>query len=158
MKYKFNLKKTSVTLIAVFTLFFAVQYIFSRDYTVLFFALCCFSATALISLFIYLLFLLDNRYRFNYVNADELSEETKEKIIEEDIKENQKTQKNSQFKETLYSIIFTQIYIIAFFELLLIIHFMITDIQNINKLFINTFPALLALIIAVSDIFKKIKK
>ena len=48
--------------------------------------------------------------------------------------------------------------ILGLFELLLIIHFIITDIDNINKLLINTFPALFALIITVSDIIKRLKK
>ena len=88
----------------------------------------------------------------------ELSDETKEKIIKENIKETKETQKNNHLKEILYNIIFKQIYILGLFELLLIIHFIITDIDNINKLLINTFPALFALIITVSDIIKRLKK
>ena len=158
MKYRFNLKNTAVTLIAVFTIFFFSEYIFSRDYNILFFAVCFFSCLVLICLFIYLLLLFDNRYRLTYANADELSDETKEKIIKENIKETKETQKNNHLKEILYNIIFKQIYILGLFELLLIIHFIITDIDNINKLLINTFPALFALIITVSDIIKRLKK
>ena len=61
MKYRFNLKNTAVTLIAVFTIFFLAEYIFRRDYNILFFAVCFFSCLVLICLFIYLLLLFDNR-------------------------------------------------------------------------------------------------
>lgn len=158
MKYKFNFKNTAITLIAVFTLFFLAEYLFNREYKILFFAVCFFSVTVLICLFIYLLLLFDNRYRLTYADADELSDETKAKIIKENIKDTKETQKNNHLKEMLYVIIYRQIYVLGFFELLLIIHFMITDMENINKLLINTFPALFALIIAVTDILKKISK
>ena len=158
MKHKFNLKKTIITLIAVFTIFFLAEYLFNREYKILFFAVCFFSVTVLICLFIYLLLLFDNRYRLTYADADELSDETKAKIIKENIKEIKETQKNNNLKEMLYIIIYRQIYVLGFFELLLIIHFIITDMENINKLLINTFPALFALIIAVTDILKKISK
>lgn len=158
MKYKFNLKNTAVTLIAVFTIFFIAEYLYSREYIIFFFAVLFFSVTVLICLFIYLLLLFDNRYRLTYANADELSDETKSKIIKESIKENKENQKNSHLKEILYIIIYRQIYILSFFELLLIIHFLITDIESINKLLINTFPALFALIITIRDIIKKIRK
>lgn len=158
MKYKFNLNNTAVALIAVFTLFFLAEYLFNREYKILFFAVCFFSVTVLICLFIYLLLLFDNRYRLTYADADELSDETKAKIIKENIKETKETQKNSHLKEILYIIIYRQIYVLGFFELLLIIHFIITDMEKINKLLINTFPALFALIIAVTDILKKISK
>lgn len=158
MKYKFNLNNTAVALIAVFTIFFLAEYLFNREYKILFFAVCFFSCLVLVCLFIYLLFLFDNRYRLTYADADELSDETKAKIIKENIKETKETQKNSHLKEILYIIIYRQIYVLGFFELLLIIHFIITDMENINKLLINTFPALFALIIAVTDILKKISK
>lgn len=158
MKYKFNLKNTIITLIAVFTIFFLAEYLFNREYKILFFAVCFFSVTVLICLFIYLLLLFDNRYRLTYADADELSDETKAKIIKENIKEIKETQKNNNLKEMLYIIIYRQIYVLGFFELLLIIHFIITDMEKINKLLINTFPALFALIITVNDIFKKIRK
>lgn len=158
MKYKFNFKNTAITLIAVFTIFFLAEYLFNREYKILFFAVCFFSVTVLICLFIYLLLLFDNRYRLTYADADELSDETKAKIIKENIKETKETQKNSHLKEILYIIIYRQIYVLGFFELLLIIHFIITDMEKINKLLINTFPALFALIITVNDIFKKIRK
>ncbi len=158
MKYKFNFKNISVTLIAVFTIFFITQYIFSKDWTVLLFAVCCFSITVLISLFIYLLLLFDNKYRLTYANADELCDETKTKIIKENIQEAKENKKNKYLKDVLYTIIFKQIYILGFFELLLIIHFLIKDIDNINKLLVNTFPAIFALIIAITDIIKKVKK
>ena len=158
MKHKFNLKNTIITLIAVFTIFFLAEYLFNREYKILFFAVCFFSVTVLICLFIYLLLLFDNRYRLTYADADELSDETKAKIIKENIKDTKETQKNNHLKEMLYVIIYRQIYVLGFFELLLIIHFMITDMENINKLLINTFPALFALIIAVTDILKKISK
>ena len=158
MKYKFNLNNTAVALIAVFTIFFLAEYLFNREYKILFFAVCFFSCLVLVCLFIYLLFLFDNRYRLTYADADELSDETKAKIIKENIKDTKETQKNSHLKEILYIIIYRQIYVLGFFELLLIIHFMITDMENINKLLINTFPALFALIIAVTDILKKIRK
>ena len=83
MKYKFNFKNTAITLIAVFTLFFLAEYLFNREYKILFFAVCFFSVTVLICLFIYLLLLFDNRYRLTYADADELSDETKAKIIKE---------------------------------------------------------------------------
>lgn len=158
MKYKFNLKNTAVTLIAVFTIFFLAEYIFRRDYTVLFVAVCFFSCLVLICLFIYLLLLFDNRYRLTYADADELSDDTKAKIIKENIKETKETQKNNHLKEMMYIIIYRQIYVLGFFELLLIIHFLLTDIESINKLLINTFPALFALIITAGDIIKKIRK
>lgn len=158
MKYKFNFKNTAITLIAVFTLFFLAEYLFNREYKILFFAVCFFSVTVLICLFIYLLLLFDNRYRLTYADADELSDETKAKIIKENIKDTKETQKNNHLKEMLYVIIYRQIYVLGFFELLLIIHFIITDMESINKLLINTFPALFALIIAVTDILKKISK
>lgn len=158
MKYKFNFKNTAITLIAVFTLFFMAEYLFNREYKILFFAVCFFSVTVLICLFIYLLLLFDNRYRLTYADADELSDETKAKIIKENIKDTKETQKNNHLKEMLYVIIYRQIYVLGFFELLLIIHFLLTDMENINKLLINTFPALFALIIAVTDILKKISK
>lgn len=158
MKYRFNLKNTAVTLIAVFTIFFLAEYIFRRDYTILFIAVCFFSCLVLICLFIYLLLLFDNRYRLTYADADELSDDTKAKIIKENIKETKETQKNNHLKEIIYIIIYRQIYVLGFFELLLIIHFLLTDIENINKLLINTFPALFALIITVTDIIKKIRK
>ena len=158
MKYKFNLNNTAVALIAVFTIFFLAEYLFNREYKILFFAVCFFSCLVLVCLFIYLLFLFDNRYRLTYADADELSDETKAKIIKENIKETKETQKNSHLKEILYIIIYRQIYVLGFFELLLIIHFIITDMESINKLLINTFPALFALIITVNDIFKKIRK
>ena len=85
MKYRFNLKNTAVTLIAVFTIFFLAEYIFRRDYTVLFVAVCFFSCLVLICLFIYLLLLFDNRYRLTYADADALSDDTKAKIIKENI-------------------------------------------------------------------------
>lgn len=158
MKYRFNLKNTAVTLIAVFTIFFLAEYIFRRDYTILFIAVCFFSCLVLICLFIYLLLLFDNRYRLTYADADELSDDTKAKIIKENIKETKETQKNNHLKEIIYIIIYRQIYVLGFFELLLIIHFLLTDIENFNKLLINTFPALFALIITVTDIIKKIRK
>ena len=158
MKHKFNLKNTAVTLIAVFTIFFLAEYIFRRDYTILFVAVCFFSCLVLICLFIYLLLLFDNRYRLTYADADELSDDIKAKIIKENIKEEKETQKNNHLKEMIYIIIYRQIYVLGFFELLLIIHFLLTDIENINKLLINTFPALFALIITVTDIIKKIRK
>ena len=158
MKYKFNLNNTAGALIAVFTLFFLAEYLFNREYKILFFAVCFFSVTVLICLFIYLLLLFDNRYRLTYADADELSDETKAKIIKENIKDTKETKKNNHLKEMLYVIIYRQIYVLGFFELLLIIHFIITDMENINKLLINTFPALFALIIAVTDILKKISK
>ncbi|MDE7315075.1 MAG: hypothetical protein K2N11_05155 [Mucispirillum sp.] len=158
MKHKFNLKNTAVTIIAVFTIFFLAEYIFRRDYTILFVAVCFFSCLVLICLFIYLLLLFDNRYRLTYADADELSDDTKAKIIKENIKETKETQKNNHLKEMIYIIIYRQIYVLGFFELLLIIHFLLTDIENINKLLINTFPALFALIITVTDIIKKIRK
>ena len=158
MKYKFNFKNTAITLIAVFTLFFLAEYLFNREYKILFFAVCFFSVTVLICLFIYLLLLFDNRYSLTYADADELSDETKAKIIKENIKDTKETQKNNHLKEMLYVIIYRQIYVLGFFELLLIIHFLLTDMENINKLLINTFPALFALIIAVTDILKKISK
>lgn len=158
MKYKFNLNNTAFALIAVFTIFFLAEYLFNREYKILFFAVCFFSCLVLVCLFIYLLFLFDNRYRLTYADADELSDETKAKIIKENIKETKETQKNSHLKEILYIIIYRQIYVLGFFELLLIIHFIITDMEKINKLLINTFPALFALIIAVTDILKKISK
>lgn len=158
MKYRFNLKNTAVTLIAVFTIFFLAEYIFRRDYTILFIAVCFFSCLVLICLFIYLLLLFDNRYRLTYADADELSDDIKAKIIKENIKEEKETQKNNHLKEIIYIIIYRQIYVLGFFELLLIIHFLLTDIENINKLLINTFPALFALIITVTDIIKKIRK
>lgn len=158
MKHKFNLKNTAVTLTAVFTIFFLAEYLFSREYNILFFAVCFFSVTVLICLFIYFLLLFDNRYRLTYADADELSDETKEKIIKENIKEAKETQKNNHLKEMLYIIIYRQVYILGFFELLLIIHFLLADKGSINKLLINTFPALLALIISITDIIKKFRK
>ncbi len=158
MRLKFNLKNTIITLIAVFTIFFLAEYIFSREYSILYFAVCFFSCLVLICLFIYLLLLFDNRYRLTYANADELSDETKSKIIKENISETKETQKNNYLKDILYIIIYKQIYVLGFFELLLIIHFFITDIESINKLLINTFPALFALIIAATEIIKKIRK
>lgn len=158
MRLKFNLKNTIITLIAVFTIFFLAEYIFSREYSILYFAVCFFSCLVLICLFIYLLLLFDNRYRLTYANADELSDETKSKIIKENISETKETQKNNYLKDILYIIIYKQIYVLGFFELLLIIHFFITDIESINKMLINTFPALFALIIAATEIIKKIRK
>lgn len=158
MKHKFNLKKTVFALTAVFTIFFIAEYLFSREYKILFLAVCFFSVTVLICLFIYFLLLFDNRYKLTYADADELSDETKAKIIKENIKEVKETQKNNNLKEMLYIIIYRQVYILGFFELLLIIHFLLTDKESINKLLINTFPALLALIISITDIIKKFKK
>ena len=158
MKHKFNLKKTVFALTAVFTIFFIAEYLFSREYKILFLAVCFFSVTVLICLFIYCLLLFDNRYKLTYADADELSDETKAKIIKENIKEIKETQKNNNLKEMLYIIIYRQVYILGFFELLLIIHFLLTDKESINKLLINTFPALLALIISITDIIKKFKK
>lgn len=158
MKHKFNLKKTVFALTAVFTIFFIAEYLFSREYKILFLAVCFFSVTVLICLFIYFLLLFDNRYKLTYADADELSDETKAKIIKENIKEIKETQKNNNLKEMLYIIIYRQVYILGFFELLLIIHFLLTDKESINKLLINTFPALLALIITVTDILKKFRK
>ncbi len=158
MKHKFNLKKTVFALTAVFTIFFIAEYLFSREYKILFLAVCFFSVTVLICLFIYFLLLFDNRYKLTYADADELSDETKAKIIKENIKEIKETQKNNNLKEMLYIIIYRQVYILGFFELLLIIHFLLTDKESINKLLINTFPALLALIISITDIIKKFKK
>lgn len=158
MKHKFNLKKTVFALTAVFTIFFIAEYLFSREYKILFLAVCFFSVTVLICLFIYFLLLFDNRYKLTYADADELSDETKAKIIKENIKEIKETQKNNNLKEMLYIIIYRQVYILSFFELLLIIHFLLTDKESINKLLINTLPALLALIISITDIIKKFKK
>lgn len=158
MKHKFNLKKTVFALTAVFTIFFIAEYLFSREYKILFLAVCFFSVIVLICLFIYFLLLFDNRYKLTYADADELSDETKAKIIKENIKEIKETQKNNNLKEMLYIIIYRQVYILGFFELLLIIHFLLTDKESINKLLINTFPALLALIISITDIIKKFKK
>ncbi len=158
MKHKFNLKKTVFALTAVFTIFFITEYLFSREYKILFLAVCFFSVTVLICLFIYFLLLFDNRYKLTYADADELSDETKAKIIKENIKEIKETQKNNNLKEMLYIIIYRQVYILGFFELLLIIHFLLTDKESINKLLINTFPALFALIISITDIIKKFKK
>lgn len=158
MKHKFNLKKTVFALTAVFTIFFIAEYLFSREYKILFLAVCFFSVIVLICLFIYFLLLFDNRYKLTYADADELSDETKAKIIKENIKEIKETQKNNNLKEMLYIIIYRQVYILGFFELLLIIHFLLTDKESINKLLINTFLALLALIISITDIIKKFKK
>ena len=88
-----------------------------------------------------------------YINGELLSI-----IIKENIKETKETQNNNHLKEMMYIIIYRQIYVLGFFELLLIIHFLLTDIENINKLLINTFPALFALIITAGDIIKKIRK
>ena len=79
-------------------------------------------------------------------------------LIKEDIKEIKEVQKINYYKKLLYAIIYRFIYILGLFELIIIIHFLITDIDNLNKILVNTFPAFLALIIAVADIFKKIKK
>ncbi len=158
MNNKFNLKNTVFALTAILTIFFIAEYIYSKDYSILLLAVIIFSALVLICLFIYLLLLFDNRYKLTYADADELSDETKEKIIKEDIKEIKEVQKINYYKKLLYAIIYRFIYILGLFELIIIIHVLITDIDNINKILVNTFPAFLALIIAVTDIFKKLKK
>ena len=81
MNNKFNLKNTIFALTAILTIFFIAEYIYSKDYSILLLAVIIFSALVLICLFIYLLLLFDNRYKLTYADADELSDETKEKII-----------------------------------------------------------------------------
>ena len=97
MNNKFNFKNTIFALTAILTIFFIAEYIYSKDYSILLLAVIIFSALVLICLFIYLLLLFDNRYKLTYADADELSDETKEKIIKEEIKEqdSEKTKKKS---------------------------------------------------------------
>lgn len=158
MNNKFNLKNTVFALTAILTIFFTAEYIYSKDYSILLLAVIVFSAIVLVCLFIYLLLLFDNRYKLTYADADELSDETKEKIIKEDIKEIKEVQKINYYKKLLYAVIYRLIYILGLFELIIISHVLITDTDNINRILANTFPAFLALIIAVADIFKKIRK
>ena len=65
---------------------------------------------------------------------------------------------NKNLKHFLYSLIHKQLYYLSFFEVIIIIHYIMTDISLLNKILIYTFPAFFALIITIVDIYKKIMK
>ena len=91
-----------------------------------------------------------------YLN--EVSDDTKNKIIKEQIQENKENEKNKTFKHFLYQLIYKLLYYLSFFEVLIIIHYIIKDISLLNKILVYTFPAFFALIITIVDIYKKIMK
>ena len=100
----------------------------------------------------------DFRLKLRYVNLDEVSDETKDKIIKEQSQENKENEKNKLLKQFLYNLIYKQIYALSLFEVLIIIHYVITDISLLNKILIYTFPAFFALIVTLVNLFKTLIK
>ena len=100
----------------------------------------------------------DFRLKLRYVSLDEVSDETKAKIIKEQLQENKENEKNKLLKQFLYNLIYKQIYALSLFEVLIIIHYLITDISLLNKILTYTFPAFFALIITLVNLFKTLIK
>lgn len=155
---RITIKNVTTTLIAILIIFSLVQYLYRRDVSILLLDIILFCTTISISLFIYFLLYFDNRCKLTYTNINELSDDMREKIIKEDIRDIKESQKINDLKEVFCYFIIKQIHILGFFELLLIIHYLFTDTDNINKILISTFPAFFALIISVADIIKKLKR
>lgn len=154
MKYKMSLN----LLIIVLLLYFSIKYIISKDEVVLFYGLITFSLTTFISMVIYAILFFDFRLRLRYVSLNEVSDETKNKIIKEQIQENKENEKNRQSKLFLYNLIYKQIYALAFVEIFIIFHYAVTDITLLNKVLIYTFPAFFALIITIVNLIKSLSK
>ena len=79
MKYKISLN----LLIFIFLIYFSVKYIILKDEVMLFYGLITFSLSSFISIIIYMILFFDFRLKLRYVNLDEVSDETKDKIIKE---------------------------------------------------------------------------
>lgn len=154
MKYKISLN----LLIIVLLLYFSIKYIISKDEVVLFYGLITFSLSTFISIVIYIILFFDFHLKLKYVSLNEVSEETKDKIIKEQMQENKESEKNKQSKQFLYNLIYKQIYALAFMEIFIIFHYIITDISLLNKVLIYTFPAFFALIITIVNLLKALSK
>ncbi len=154
MKYKISLN----LLIFIFLIYFSVKYIILKDEVMLFYGLITFSLSSFISIIIYMILFFDFRLKLRYVSLDEVSDETKAKIIKEQLQENKENEKNKLLKQFLYNLIYKQIYALSLFEVLIIIHYVITDISLLNKILTYTFPAFFALIITLVNLFKALIK
>lgn len=154
MKYKISLN----LLIIGFIIYFSAKYIILQDEGMLFYGLITFSLSTFISMIIYMILFFDFRLKLRYVSLDEVCDETKEKIIKEQYQENKENEKNKLLKQFIYSLIYKQIYSLSLFEILIIIHYVITDIALLNKILIYTFPAFFALIITLVNLFKTLIK
>ena len=154
MKYKISLN----LLIFIFLIYFSAKYIILKDEVMLFYGLITFSLSSFISIIIYMILFFDFRLKLRYVSLDEVSDETKAKIIKEQSQENKENEKNKLLKQFLYNLIYKQIYALSLFEVLIIIHYVITDISLLNKILTYTFPAFFALIVTLVNLFKTLIK
>lgn len=154
MKYK---PAINLLLIAL-SFYYTLKYFILKSEAVLFYGLITFSLLFFISMVIYIVLFFDFKLKLRYVSLNEVSEETKDKIIKEQIQENKENEKNKNLKHFLYSLIHKQLYYLSFFEVIIIFHYIMTDISLLNKILIYTFPAFFALIITIVDIYKKIMK
>lgn len=154
MKYKLPLYLLMIMLL----IYFIVKYILLQDEIMLFYGLLSFSLSTFISILIYIILFYDFRLKLRYVSLDEVSEETKNKILKEVQQEKVEEEKNKNNKKFLQLFINKQIYCLALLEFIIIIHFFIHDISLLNNVLIYTFPAFFALIISIYNLIKHIKK
>lgn len=154
MKYKSAINLLLIALCC----FYALKYIIAKNEALLFYGLITFSLLVFVTMVIYIILFFDFRLKLRYVSLNEVSDDTKNKIIKEQIQENKENEKNKTFKHFLYQLIYKLLYYLSFFEVLIIIHYIIKDISLLNKILVYTFPAFFALIITIVDIYKKIMK
>ena len=89
MKYK---PAINLLLIAL-SFYYTLKYFILKSEAVLFYGLITFSLLFFISMVIYIVLFFDFKLKLRYVSLNEVSEETKDKIIKEQIQENKENEK-----------------------------------------------------------------
>lgn len=161
MNLKNNLKYKQITsfLIKIITFSICLYYFFEKDYTILLKSIFILSIITAISLIFYLIITFDNRLKLRYVNADEISEETRKKIIKQEKKEQENIKKENNIKNDIKNIIIELIYMLSILEIFFIFHcIFLQDFELLKNILINYLPVFSALLIAVINIFFNIFK
>lgn len=159
IKNKIKYKQISSFIIRFLTFFICIYYFFEQDYTILFKGIFILSIITAISLIFYLIITFDNKLKLRYVNADEISEETRKKIIKQEKKEQENIKKENNLKNDLKNIIIELIYTLSILEIIFILHcIFIQDFELLKHILVNHLPIFSALPIAVLNLFFNIFK
>lgn len=159
IKYKIKYKQITSFFIKFLTFSISLYYFLEKDYTILLKSIFIFSIITAISLIFYLIITFDNKLKFRYVNADEISEETRKKIIKQEKKEQENIKKENNMKNDIKIIIIELIYMLSILEILFILHCIFwQDFELLKNILINYMPIFFALPLAVLNIFFNIFK
>ena len=91
MKYKSAINLLLIALCC----FYALKYIIAKNEALLFYGLITFSLLVFVTMIIYIILFFDFRLKLRYVSLNEVSDDTKNKIIKEQIQENKENESNN---------------------------------------------------------------